>query len=162
MKYGRYALLYLTVISASFSQSKAYGQNLNVITSNGNFTYALTDLQSIVFKNGIFIVKDVYCGDNYYSDFFTNQMNFGASEAGLTENQKTADLWSVSPNPTTDNLRITATQNLNATGTVISITGEVVQHFELNGTELILNVSDLKSGIYFVQLGTQTIKFIKE
>ena len=162
MKYGRYALLYLTVISASFSQSKAYGQNLNVITMNGNFTYELTDLQSIVFKNGIFIVKDVYCGDNYYSDFFTNQLNFGASEAGLTENQKSADLWSVSPNPTTDNLHLTATQNVNASGAVVSITGEVVRIIEFSGTELTLDVSKLRSGIYFVQLGTQTIKFIKE
>ena len=62
------------------------------------------------------------------------------------------------PNPATDRLNITLSQN--AEIVVYNITGQKVMNQEGHAGANVLNISNLTSGIYFVNAGTDTQKFI--
>ena len=62
------------------------------------------------------------------------------------------------PNPATDNLNIVLSQN--AEITVYNIMGQSVMTVKGHAGANTLNISDLTSGIYFVNAGTDTQKFI--
>lgn len=157
---NRCYLSMLTVFSISLVSARALGQNMNVVTTNGTVSYSLTDLESVVFRNGIFVVKDQQCGDHYYSDFFTSEVNFGASESGLSELNK--DVWTIYPNPTADILQLTNSLETSGQGVIVDITGAIVQVFDFEGLSTTLNVSQLNKGIYFIQVQQQSIKFLKQ
>lgn len=157
---NRCTLSLLSVVSISFLSAVVWGQNMNVVTANGTVSYSLTDLESVVFRNGIFVVKDQQCGDHYYSDFFTTELNFGASESGLSELNDNG--WSLFPNPTSYYLQLTNSSETSGQGVIVDITGAIVQVFDFEGLSTTLNVSQLNKGIYFIQIQQQSIKFLKQ
>jgi hypothetical protein len=59
------------------------------------------------------------------------------------------------PNPATDNVTVTGIENGNMT--IYAISGEVVYNSKVNGITTI-NVADLKSGIYFVEVSKNNTK----
>lgn len=55
------------------------------------------------------------------------------------------------PNPATDNLNVVADVNINSIA-IYSITGQIVSKFNVNSTSTIINVSDMASGIYVMEI----------
>lgn len=153
-------LFSLTLFSVIAFQSTSIAQNMNVVTDNGTVSYTLTNLESIVFKNGIFKVKDAECGDNYYSDFYTQQLNFGTAVSGLS-NQSFFEL-QLFPNPSTEQITIQSNGVVGEIGKIVNLSGKTIQTFPLESTSIVIDIHQLDNGVYFVLIGTQTIKFIKQ
>lgn len=159
MRYNRGILSLLAGISMT-GLNFSFAQNMNVSTQNGSFSHNLSSLQSVVFKNGIFVIKDSDCGDNYYSDFFTNKIYFGEAVNGLDDLALTN--LSVYPNPTADYIVVNASITESVSGIIYTIAGEKVKSFEVGSTSLKVDVSMLPAGVYLIQIGTRNIKFIKQ
>lgn len=156
----KHFLAFLTVFSFVAAGNGSMAQNLNVVTSNGTVSHSLSTLESIVFKNGIFVVKDADCGDHYYSDFFSTQLNFGESVSGIADFSETRFV--IFPNPANDLLTVQLAQEETLEGNIVSLSGTIVQTFVTTGQTTALDVGNLVSGVYFLAVGNQTLKFIKQ
>ncbi len=67
------------------------------------------------------------------------------------------------PNPAKNILQVKVTNTYsNANIQIIDITGKVVISVLLNETKQNINVSELNNGVYFIKVGAQVKKFIKE
>ena len=94
-----------------------------------------------------------------------NNSNFSA--AGVKEHLNTIDL-KLYPNPTKDNLTISFKESFNqASVEIVDIIGKGLLSTQAkNNTKIILNVSELPSGIYFAKITSDnksiTKKFVKE
>lgn len=82
----------------------------------------------------------------------------------VTELKKTVLQGYVYPNPAIDNIQIVSEEAIK-TIKIYTISGELVKEFQTEDKELIVPVSDLQSGLYFVELhskdNSKTIKLIK-
>ena len=100
---------------------------------------------------------DVIADDNYYQaltfDLF-DLFGYDAVEEQVSHNTQ----MSVYPNPATDQLGITVSQNADIV--IYNIMGQVVMTAEGHAGGNTLNISNLTSGIYFVNAGSSTQKFI--
>lgn len=69
------------------------------------------------------------------------------------------------PNPVADNLTITCLENTTATAEIYSILGQKIHSFALVGKDTNVDLSNLKSGVYFVvvtsKTGIETFKVVK-
>lgn len=154
-------LLILCALFLSFSAVKAE----EVITIHLNNSPAkditLANIQKITFDaNGL----NVFCYDNNnesfnYSDI--NKLTFGEGvgvESLLADNASIM----VSPNPTKSTLVISGGENLYGSDLrIYSISGSIIsQHNNWNGETV--DVSNLNAGIYFVNIGSTTTKFVKQ
>lgn len=76
---------------------------------------------------------------------------------GLTENILISEVF---PNPVDDKLSVT----LNATAEVklVGLTGEILATYSFDKGENTLQLAHLSSGIYFLQSGTNCVKFVKK
>lgn len=94
-------------------------------------------------------------GDTYY--IITNCANGGTSDAsesataivtGISEVETSIDIF---PNPATDIVEISATQNITRIE-VVSATGQIMHETEVNEESVSINVENLPSGTYFVRI----------
>lgn len=92
-------------------------------------------------------VTDKYCG------IATLTVQVNSSSTGISTNDGAASI-SVWPNPVQDVVTIHASEPFQkADLRILTIHGEIVQHLEnINGNEINLTVSNLCSGIYFVEM----------
>jgi len=75
------------------------------------------------------------------------------------------NVFSIYPNPANTYLQIKGKNLQNENIEILSITGKIVnyQGFKTNHDDLvIINISYLKNGVYFIKIGTEVKKFIKE
>ena len=71
--------------------------------------------------------------------------------------------FSVYPNPANNYLQIVNTENnWGEVIWVLDITGKPVKQTKITSNKTIIQISDLENGIYFIKIGTQVKKFIKE
>jgi photosystem II stability/assembly factor-like uncharacterized protein len=84
--------------------------------------------------------------------------------AAVNTNSFTSDKFTVSPNPVTDVLRISNTENINFTSIqVTDINGRIVKSLNLkNVTSSQINVADLNAGIYFLNITSDAGKAVKK
>ena len=100
-----------------------------------------------------------------FSDFAIGK---GASDISLSIESFTKNAFLIYPNPTTNSLNLTFENTLeNANLKLISITGQtVLEKQNISGTDFSLDVSDLNSGMYLIQItsdsNSYTSKFIKQ
>ena len=101
---------------------------------------------------------DTESGDNYYqgltfelTDLFPG---FDAVDEVISHNTH----MSVYPNPATDQIGITLSQNADIV--IYNIMGQNVMTVEGHAGANTINISNLTSGIYFVNAGAETQKFI--
>ena len=94
--------------------------------------------------------------DNFYQGF-TFELSDLFESVNVPEVSHNTHM-SLYPNPATDNLNIVLSQN--AEITVYNIMGQSVMTVKGHAGANTLNISDLTSGIYFVNAGTDTQKFI--
>ena len=96
--------------------------------------------------------------DNFYQGF-TFELNDLFPEAGVSVPEVNHNThMTLYPNPATDRLNVTLSQN--AEIVVYNIMGQSVMTVEGHAGANTLNISDLTSGIYFVNAGSETQKFI--
>ena len=100
--------------------------------------------------------NDANPDDNYYQGF-TFELTDLFESVGTPEVIHNTHM-SLFPNPATDNLNIVLSQN--AEITVYNIMGQSVMTVKGHAGANTLNISELTSGIYFVNAGTDTQKFI--
>ena len=110
-------------------------------------------------QTGTFVQGDeTESTDNLYQGFtFELSELFPEAGVGVPESNHNIHM-SLYPNPATDRLNITLSQN--AEIVVYNIMGQSVMTVEGHAGANTLNISDLTSGIYFVNAGTETQKFI--
>ncbi len=70
---------------------------------------------------------------------------------------------SISPNPVKTDLKIDLKEGMDGEFVIVDLNGAIVFSTEILASELskILDLTSLKSGLYFVKLGNSTIKFTK-
>lgn len=154
-------LLILCALFLSFSAVKAE----EVITIHLNNSPAkditLANIQKITFDaNGL----NVFCYDNNnvsfnYSDI--NKLTFGEG-VGVESIMATNTSIVVAPNPTKNYLMIEGADDLYGSDlNIYSISGSIVSKYNnWNGERV--DVSQLNAGIYFVNVGATTVKFVKQ
>ena len=109
-------------------------------------------------ETGTFVMGDDSDGtDNYYQGF-TFELNDLFESVGVPEVESHNTHMSVYPNPANDQLSITLSQNADIV--IYNIMGQAVMTVEGHAGANTLNISNLTSGIYFVNAGTETQKVI--
>ena len=70
----------------------------------------------------------------------------------------------VFPNPAANSINITCLSFLNNQEKlqILDITGKELLHFIPNKNEMVIDISSLAKGVYFVKYGTENIQFVKE
>lgn len=154
-------LLIICALFLSFSAVKAE----EVITIHLNNSPAkditLANIQKITFDaNGL----NVFCYDNNnetfnYSDI--NKLTFGEG-VGVETFMAAKTSIVVAPNPTKSTLAINGADDLYGSDLrIYSISGSLIsEHNNWNGERI--DVSQLNAGIYFVNIGSTTTKFVKQ
>jgi len=100
---------------------------------------------------------DTEAYDNYYQAFsfdLEELFGFDAVEEQVSSNTK----MNLYPNPAVDQLNITLNQNTDIV--IYNIMGQNVMTVEGHAGANTINISNLMSGVYFVNAGTETQKFI--
>lgn len=117
------------------------------------------------YNNANFAVKISYgaytAGGN---NRFDNVALFGAAPAGVNEINQAGDAsYTIFPNPASSNLQITSTTTGDKTLSVFNAIGQKVDEQHVSGTHFAVNVANLASGAYYVNIhetvsGSTTIK----
>jgi hypothetical protein len=70
----------------------------------------------------------------------------------------------VYPNPTKNNLQLVINneQLINTKAVILSVNGKLVKQFKIQNSKFIIQVADLPKGTYFVKIGNETQRFVKE
>ncbi|MCA0133366.1 T9SS type A sorting domain-containing protein [Winogradskyella alexanderae] len=101
------------------------------------------------------------------ANFFIDNVSMVNNDEVLSVNDATANLeLRIFPNPSKDNWNITSSNNQNLTSVrIYDLLGKEVMVLNPNSTEVTINASSLKSGIYLAKLstvnGSKTIKLVK-
>ena len=133
--------------------------HLITLTADGTETpYVLTNVQKIVFENNSMTVN-LKSGDDA-----TNVMciRFGLKEPGTgLENLKSESSIFIFPNPVKTSLTVTGAAK-DAKINLLDLTGTLLQSIPAQENSTQIDVSTLQQGIYLLQMGEKTVKFIKQ
>jgi VCBS repeat-containing protein len=78
---------------------------------------------------------------------------------GLNESEETyIDIY---PNPTNDIINIKLKNEIKENIIITNQIGQVVKKTNIDGKEIVINVEDLTSGVYFINVSHQKMKFLK-
>jgi len=102
---------------------------------------------------------------NAYGPFQIINPTFNAENFALSINKLTAEnIFRLYPNPTKDNLRIIINKDISVNEIVIiDFIGKQIKIVSINNlTNIIIDVSDLNKGVYFVRIGHSIQKFLKD
>ncbi len=107
---------------------------------------------------GTFVQSDESVGtDNFYTGFVFNLNDLWGDNVAVPEVSHNTKM-AVSPNPATTQLNVTLNQNEEIS--IYTITGQLVQRMKGHVGLNTINVSTLNSGIYFINAGSDTQKFV--
>ena len=107
---------------------------------------------------GTFVQSDDDTPDDNFYQGFTFELNDLFEGVGVPEVVNHNTHMSVYPNPATDQIGVTLSQNDNIV--VYNMWGQVVMTTEGHAGVNTLNISNLNAGIYFINAGSETQKFI--
>jgi len=79
-----------------------------------------------------------------------------ADYVGVETNQQTKI--SIYPNPANDNINIVANANITSID-ILNITGQTIFKFKPNTNVTLINIENLSSGIYFINIKTDNAAF---
>ena len=122
---------------------------------------AVSDVSKILFeKTKLNIIANN--ADNFFNYSDVKTITFDKGEVGLNPIFVTGASAVVAPNPTKENLTICGADNMHGSDIFIySITGTLVsEHRNWNGE--VINISHLGSGVYFININSTTLKFVKQ
>jgi Secretion system C-terminal sorting domain len=100
--------------------------------------------------NVVIIITLIFIRNNY----------FGTAVSGLS-NQSFFEL-QLFPNPSTEQITIQSNGLVGEIGKIVNLSGQTILTFPLESTSIVIDIHQLNNGVYFVLIGTQSIKFIKQ
>ena len=101
---------------------------------------------------GILTVENIETGD--YTLAIWNE-----KYSGLNESQSNhIDIY---PNPTNDIINIKLKNEIKENIIITNQLGQVVKKTNIDGKEIVINVEDFTSGVYFINVSNQKMKFLK-
>lgn len=155
----------LIIVALLFASSYVKADELNVYLKNTDMSpvrIQISDISTIKFKPNRFIVnlQDNTSNKFYFSD--TNKISFSTANTLIERTNADASTANVFPNPVGNHLTINNIEKMYGSDIYIySITGLLVEkHTQWNGETI--NVSNLTPGVYFININSTTLKFIKQ
>lgn len=155
----------LIIVVLLFASSYVKADELNVYLKNTDMSpvrIQISDISTIKFKPNRFIVnlQDNTSNKFYFSD--TNKISFSTANTLIERTNADASTANVFPNPVGNHLTINNIEKMYGSDIYIySITGLLVEkHTQWNGETI--NVSNLTPGVYFININSTTLKFIKQ
>ena len=149
-------LLFSAISLLSIGQNMTLNQN-----SGSSISYSIADINKITFQSGDVVIETQSSTDNFSIDGVRNIV----FEDIITETEDIEQVvqeLSAYPNPCGDVLNISQ-NTTDARYFIYDLNGSLIQSDKASST---INVSDLKTGIYFFTLvdksNTQTLKLIKK
>jgi len=150
-------LLGLVLLMAGRLFATDESQLITVKADGTETTYALPDVQKIVFENNTMTVNMKSGADATE----VTCIRFLLSEQSGIENQKPATPIFIFPNPVKTNLTV-AGVNKNVKINLIDLSGKLLQSILARDNSTDIDVSSLSPGLYLLQVGEQVIKFVKQ
>ena len=152
-------LLGLTLI---FIGSIVIGQNMTLNQNSGSSSsYSIADIKKITFQSGDVVVETQTSTDNF-SIVGVRNLVFGQATTEVKDLTQVVQELSAYPNPCGDVLNISQ-NTTDARYFIYDLNGNLIQSDKASSR---INVSDLKTGIYFFTLvdktNTKTQKIIKK
>ena len=102
---------------------------------------------------GILTVENIKSGD-YALGVWDEE------HASLKENSSELNI-NIYPNPTEDKINIELKNETKGNVVITNQLGQVVKEMNIDGKELTIDIEDLTSGIYFINVSNQRMKFLK-
>ena len=102
---------------------------------------------------GILTVENIKSGD-YALGVWDEE------HASLKENSSELNI-NIYPNPTEDKINIELKNEIKGNVVITNQLGQVVKEMNIDGKELTIDIEDLTSGIYFINVSNQRMKFLK-
>lgn len=138
------------------------GQNMTLNENSGSSSsYSITDINKITFQSGDVVVETQTSTDNFSIGGVRNLV-FGNIITETQDIEQAVQELSAYPNPCEDVLNISQ-NTTDARYFIYDLKGSLIQSDNASST---INVSDLKTGVYFFTLvnktSTQTLKIIKK
>tara|TARA_B100001778_G_C18165018_1_gene439898 strand:- start:14 stop:481 length:468 start_codon:yes stop_codon:yes gene_type:complete len=138
------------------------GQNMTLNENSGNSnSYSISDIKKITFQSGDVVVETQTSTDNFSIGGVRNLV-FGNIITETKDIEQVFQELSAYPNPCGDVLNISQ-NTTDSRYFIYDLNGSLIQSDKASST---INVSDLKTGIYFFTLvdkaNTQTLKIIKK
>ena len=138
------------------------GQNMTLNENSGSSSfYSIADINKITFQSGDVVVETQSSTDNF-SIVGVRNLVFGQATTEVKDLTQVVQELSAYPNPCGDVLNISQ-NTTDARYFIYDLNGSLIQSDKASST---INVSDLKTGIYFFTLidetSTQTLKIIKK
>lgn len=158
-------LLTICALFLSISAVKADEVITIHLSNDNNREIDIKDIRKITFDEDSFYVHlyidDFYGTDNYFAYEYVNKITFG-SGVGVETIMATNANAVVAPNPTQNYLDVKGAEELYGSDLrIYSLTGSLVtKQSNWNGERI--DVSSLNAGIYFVNIGATTVKFVKQ
>lgn len=159
-------LITLVLLAAAIGV-RAEGDELITIHLNSSekpAQIAITDVSSIVFETSQLSIKDKQYAviQNFdYSDVIKITFNEELNTESVEEMNSNATL-TLFPNPVKDNISISCDETMYGSDLCIyTLTGTLVTK-QTNWKGENINVSNLNPGIYFININSTTLKFIKQ
>jgi hypothetical protein len=143
------------VMLMAWQLMSAQSYNLITVGADGTeTTIALSEVQDIVFDNGAMTVN-MNSGSNMSG---ITCVKF--SDAGKIENKEMSSVF-VYPNPVREYLTISGTEK-NEKISLLDMNGTILRTVFSKESSTEIDVSSLQKGVYLLQVGYKTIKFIKQ
>ena len=138
------------------------GQNMTLNeNSGGSSSYSIADINKITFQSGDVVVETHSSTENF-SIVGVRNLVFGQATTEVKDLTQVVQELSAYPNPCGDVLNISQ-NTIDARYFIYDLNGSLIQSDKASST---INVSDLKTGVYFFTLvdktSTQTLKIIKK
>jgi hypothetical protein len=130
-------------------------------TDNGNSWSVKNDgLTNLFIRSFAIIGGYIFVGTDTSGIFRAKLSDFGIED--VEEVQNLINNFSISPNPASDLLFVQQAQDINSKYEIINLLGIKVLSGEIQGRSKSINIAQLPQGLYFIRIGNETKKFIKD
>lgn len=136
---------------------------MNIKLTNGstsNIDYAT--IKSIVFENNSFVIKKAECEESFYSIFLSEKVYFGEQVVNSEEIEFSSNSIRLYPNPVTSLLTVERTSDNTTTVYIFTMLGNMVKSFQSSEQNITFDIGALPTGVYFLSVDNQLIKFVKQ
>jgi hypothetical protein len=150
-----------TIVVYSVLCLKLGAQSMIVETENGvSAAENLNSIQNLKFPNKNLVLRKTDNSTRSFNLLSIKKLYFSQESVNSVINTDINEI-TIYPNPSVDVLRIENAPEQNTSLSIYSINGTKILQTEISGTDNEINVSHLKTGMYFLKINSQTLKFIK-
>lgn len=165
MNFKNYLITLMLLLAAVGVRAEGDGLiTIHLNSSEEPAQIAITDVSSIVFETSQLSIKNKQYAviQNFdYSDVLKITFNEELNTESIEEMDSDVTL-ALFPNPVKDNLSISCDETMHGSDLYIyTLTGTLVSK-QINWNGESINVSSLNPGIYFININSTTLKFIKQ